>query len=61
MGAMLFWLSKPMKNKIIAARRGSPLIVGVGEKEFFIASDIPAISYNTRNKSIIWMMNKWLY
>ena len=34
------------ENKMIAARRGSPLIVGTnnenGKKEFFIASDIPA-------------------
>jgi glucosamine--fructose-6-phosphate aminotransferase (isomerizing) len=27
---------------IIAARQGSPLIIGVGEQEYFIASDIPA-------------------
>ncbi len=30
------------ESKLIAARRGSPLIVGIGKKEFFIASDIPA-------------------
>ncbi|MBU1151575.1 glutamine--fructose-6-phosphate transaminase (isomerizing) [Patescibacteria group bacterium] len=29
-------------NQIVAARKGSPLIIGVGEKEFYIASDIPA-------------------
>jgi glucosamine--fructose-6-phosphate aminotransferase (isomerizing) len=33
---------KTGEHKIIAARRGSPLIVGVGENEHFIASDIPA-------------------
>ncbi|MGL5831378.1 MAG: glutamine--fructose-6-phosphate transaminase (isomerizing) [Candidatus Altimarinota bacterium] len=39
---------KTDENKIIAARRGSPLIVGVGEKEFFIASDIPAFLQYTK-------------
>ncbi len=33
---------------LVAARTGSPLIVGVGEKEFFIASDIPAFLEYTR-------------
>ncbi|MBN1494569.1 glutamine--fructose-6-phosphate transaminase (isomerizing) [Candidatus Peregrinibacteria bacterium] len=36
------------ENILIAARRGSPLIVGSGEKEFFIASDIPAFLEYTR-------------
>ena len=39
---------KAGEHKIIAARRGSPLIVGIGEKEFFIASDIPAFLQHTR-------------
>src|SRR3989344_263251 len=30
-------------DKLIAARNESPLIVGVGEKSMFIASDVPAI------------------
>ncbi len=29
-------------DKTIGVRKGSPLIVGIGNKEFFIASDIPA-------------------
>lgn len=36
-------------NRLIAARRGSPLIVGKGDDEFFIASDIPAFLNYTRN------------
>lgn len=30
------------ENSLIVARKGSPIIIGKGEKEFFIASDIPA-------------------
>jgi len=36
-------------DKLIAARRGSPLIVGKGDDEFFVASDIPAFLEHTRN------------
>lgn len=36
-------------EQIIALRKDSPLIVGIGENENFIASDIPAILKYTRN------------
>jgi len=34
---------------MIAAKHGSPMVVGIGEAEFFVASDIPAILSHTRN------------
>lgn len=37
------------KNKIFAVRKDSPLIVGKGENESFIASDVTAILEYTRN------------
>lgn len=40
-------------DRFIAARKDSPLIVGIGEKENFIASDIPAILEYTRDIYIL--------
>ncbi len=31
------------KDKLIATKRNAPLLVGVGENEYFVASDVPAI------------------
>ena len=36
-------------DKLIAVRKDSPLIVGLGKDEFFIASDIPAVLGYTRD------------
>ncbi|SFC41349.1 glutamine--fructose-6-phosphate transaminase (isomerizing) [Clostridium uliginosum] len=42
-------LSKNEPDKLIAVRKDSPLIVGLGEDQFFIASDIPAVLNYTRD------------
>ncbi|MGV8146716.1 MAG: glutamine--fructose-6-phosphate transaminase (isomerizing) [Alkaliphilus sp.] len=42
-------ISKSNPNQLVAVRKDSPLIVGVGEGENFIASDIPALLKHTRD------------
>ncbi|MFA6376810.1 MAG: glutamine--fructose-6-phosphate transaminase (isomerizing) [Candidatus Paceibacterota bacterium] len=41
-------LSKNDPNKIVAARSGSPLLIGIGDNEFLVASDPAAVVANTK-------------
>jgi glucosamine--fructose-6-phosphate aminotransferase (isomerizing) len=42
-------LSKDNPNELIAAKKGSPLVIGVGDKEFYVASDATPIIEYTKN------------
>ena len=42
-------ISQDEPSRLIAAKKASPLVVGIGESERFIASDIPALLDHTRD------------
>ncbi len=48
-GSFSFLVMHKGERKLYGARRSSPLVIGIGKKEMFFASDMPAVLSHTRD------------
>lgn len=46
-------IHQDVKDTIVATRRNAPLLVGIGEGEYYLASDVPAIIQHTKRAMYI--------
>ncbi len=48
-GRNTFLVLDPANEKMVAAKKGSPLVAGISDNAYYIASDVPAFLKHTRN------------